>query len=233
MSYNVLNRNTNIEELTDLIISNSPDLIGLQELIPGNSNSIEPILEQHGYLYHTPLPQEHRLDVGAFSRYPIKDFNQLNLPWLDLSWHAVIDMDGTNVHFFVLHLIPTLVGEVPVNEWPARIRDREVIRMDQITRVLESLPAPDEPVVVVCDCNFTETTSAYGRLNASLDDSYREAGWGFGHTIRHAGIDIALNRIDYIWHSPHFEIKNAFVIADGPSDHYPVIADLVLLGESE
>lgn len=229
MTYNILNRNTEFEELGELIITQKPDVIGVQELIPANSSAIEPILSRNGYPFHTPLPKEHKLDVGVFSRYPIIDINQLNLPWRDLSWHAIIDFEGTNVHVFVIHLIPTLVGEVPLNEWPSRIREREVIRMDQITRVLEALPDTDEPVLVACDCNFTETTEAYARFDDRLEDSFRKAGWGFGHTIHPVGLSIGLNRIDYIWHSPHFVTKNVYVVNDGPSDHFAVVADLVLL----
>jgi endonuclease/exonuclease/phosphatase (EEP) superfamily protein YafD len=229
MTYNVLNRNTKIDELGDIVLSQSPDLIGFQELIPANSSSIQHLLTGNGFPNHTPLPKEHRLDVGAFTRFPIKESNQLNLPWLDLSWHTIIEIEGTPVHFFVLHLIPTLVGEVPIKEWPSRIREREEIRMDQITRVLEALPTEDEPVILVCDCNFTETTFAYARIDSVLDDSFQEEGWGFGHTVHPAGVEIAFSRVDYIWHSPHFVTKKAFVISDGPSDHYAVVADLMFI----
>jgi endonuclease/exonuclease/phosphatase (EEP) superfamily protein YafD len=95
--------------------------------------------------------------------------------------------------------------------------------------VLSALPEADVPVLVMCDCNFTETTMAYARFADRLQDGYREAGWGLGHTIHPVGISIALNRIDYVWYSHHFAAMSAGVVKGGMSDHSPVVVDLQLL----
>lgn len=229
MTFNVLNINTNYDAVTDTILSQHADLVGLQELIPANSGEIEPALASEMYPYHTLLPVEHRLEVGLFSRYPIIASERLNLPWNDLSRHAIVDIDGVEVHVFVLHLVPTLLAEVPIADWPGRIAEREQIRMEQIDRVLSALPEADVPVLVMCDCNFTETTMAYARFADRLQDGYREAGWGLGHTIHPVGINIALNRIDYVWYSHHFAAMSAGVVKGGMSDHSPVVVDLQLL----
>jgi endonuclease/exonuclease/phosphatase family metal-dependent hydrolase len=228
MTYNVLNRNAQVDLLADVILAQEADFVGLQELIPANSNRIEPMLASEMYPFHTPLPTEHKLEVGLFSRVPIIESEKLNLPWNDLSLHAVVDFNGAPLHIFVLHLIPTLVKEVPLSEWPSRIVEREAIRMKQIDRFLDALPDSDEPVLVMCDCNFTETTEAYARFEKHLKDSFRDVGWGFGHTIHPVDVNLSLNRIDYIWHSQHFVVKSAKVIKEGNSDHWPVIVDMVL-----
>lgn len=229
ITFNVLNSNTDHDAVTELILAQRADLVALQELIPANSSAIEPTLTSQMYPYHTPLPVEHRLDVGLFSRFPIIESEKLDLPWNDLSRHAVVDIDGVRVHVFVLHLVPTLLAQAPISSWPDRIAEREAIRMDQIDRVLGALPEGDVPVLVLCDCNFTETTAAYARFAGRLHDAFKEVGWGLGHTVHPASVNIGFNRIDYVWHSHHFVARSAKVTRGGMSDHSPVVADLELL----
>lgn len=38
-------------------------------------------------------------------------------------------------------------------------------------------------------------------------------------------------RIDYIWHDSRFKTVRSRIVADGPSDHYPVVSELELLPE--
>jgi endonuclease/exonuclease/phosphatase family metal-dependent hydrolase len=75
-----------------------------------------------------------------------------------------------------------------------------------------------------------------------LEDSWREAGFGFGHTFPGAqnewssrpaiaGWDVPqwLVRIDYVFHSTHFDtlaVRTAQF--DGMSDHRGVVASLAL-----
>jgi len=231
MSFNVLITNTNYDALTETILSQHADLVGLQEMVPANSSAIEPTLTSEMYTYHTPLPVEHRLDVALFSRYPIISSEKLNLPWNDLSRHVVVDINGLEVHVLVLHLVPTLMAEVPVSAWPERASEREHIRMDQIDRVLSALPDADVPALVLCDCNFTETTAAYARFADRLQDAFREAGWGLGHGVHPVGISISFSRIDYVWYSQHFVAKAATVASGGMSDHSPLVVDLELLAD--
>jgi len=67
-------------------------------------------------------------------------------------------------------------------------------------------------------------------------DSFREAGWGLGHTFPAAGgrywalpYPSLLVRIDYVFHSRDWKAEAAWVGEwDGQSDHRPVIASLTL-----
>ncbi len=229
MTYNVLNRNTQFDAVAELILDSKADFVGLQELIPANAKPLAELLEDE-YPYHTPLPTEHKLQVGLFSRYPILTAKQLHLPWRDLSWEAIVDLDGNQIKIVVVHFIPTLLSEVPPSEWSERIVERQDIRRQQVSRVLDSVNGAEMPVVVLCDCNFTEFSVAYTRLEAVVADSFAEVGWGFGHTIHPVGRDVRLSRIDYIWHSPHFIPLWARVEKNGLSDHNPVVVGLQLVG---
>ena len=227
MTFNVLNVSTDYDAAAQAILSEEADLVGLQELIPANAAALEERIGAR-FPYHTPLPTEHRLQVALFSRFPIREWSELNLPWLDLSVHAVVDIDGTALHVFVLHFVPTLLSEVPLVEWPTRVAEREAIRTDQIGRLLRALPDSGEPALILCDCNFTETSAAYAEVDTRLQDSFAEVGWGFGHTIRPLKMNLALQRIDYVWHSSQLLVLSAEVVHAGGSDHYPVVAAFTL-----
>ncbi|MEA3341352.1 MAG: endonuclease/exonuclease/phosphatase family protein [Chloroflexota bacterium] len=75
-----------------------------------------------------------------------------------------------------------------------------------------------------------------GALSTHLVDSFREAGWGLGHTFPATGGRVwniphpgRLVRIDHIFHSDDWQAEAAWVGEwDGASDHRPVIARLRL-----
>ena len=62
-----------------------------------------------------------------------------------------------------------------------------------------------------------------------LNDSFRETGWGFGHTLHPAFSPVPLQRVDYVWHSDEFVATQAFVGQRGGSDHLPFVAKLALI----
>ena len=76
-------------------------------------------------------------------------------------------------------------------------------------------------------------------LAGRLADAYRQAGWGLGHTAPASveGLDRVpspsrLFRIDYVWHSDHWQTLDAHVGEwDGQSDHLSVFATLQLQAE--
>jgi len=228
LTFNVLNRNTDFEGLAETILGTGADLVGLQELIPANAKSLEQSLRDE-YPFHTQLPTEHKLHVGLFSRYPIVRADRLHLPWRDLSWETIVDVDGNHIKVIVVHLIPTLLREVSTAEWPAYISDRQTIRIKQVNLVLDAAVEGEGPVLVLCDCNLSEFSVAYARLNEALGDSYDEVGWGFGHTIHPVGQHVSYARIDYVWHSSHFKPLWARVGKPGLSDHNPVLVEFQLL----
>jgi endonuclease/exonuclease/phosphatase (EEP) superfamily protein YafD len=92
---------------------------------------------------------------------------------------------------------------------------------------------------VVGDFNFTDQNAAYRILAEELSDAHRGAGWGLGHTFPAVGTQIGrvpfpprLLRLDYVWHSVHWEVLHAEVGEwDGQSDHRPVFASLLLKSE--
>ncbi len=86
---------------------------------------------------------------------------------------------------------------------------------------------------------MTDQSENYARLvHAGLTDAFRAAGQGFGFTWPATLHDAYLSppplaRIDYIFHTPHFYPRRAWVGPAIGSDHLPVLAELAWVSRGE
>jgi endonuclease/exonuclease/phosphatase (EEP) superfamily protein YafD len=95
------------------------------------------------------------------------------------------------------------------------------------------LARTDGPVVVGGDFNMTERSQDYAMIAKMLNDAYRSAGVGLGHTFPRCGAyprtfpsPFPTLRLDYIWHSDHLVAAWAHRGDAGDSDHHPVVTGL-------
>lgn len=231
MTFNVLISNTNTDKLARAIAAARPDVIGLQELSP----RIAPIIRKR-FAEEYPYTTFDEMDVhgvGLMSRFPITAVTRFPFPPKDLALHAEIDWNGQPIHVFVAHLSSNNLFNHSLKTMPQLTRERYAQRADQVTRLEDLLDAISDPIILLCDCNFTDTSEAYGRLNTRLNDSYKKPGWGTGHTLYTRGIPFRVQRVDYVWHSDHFIALRSFVGQDGGSDHRPVVSTLSFRGGDE
>lgn len=98
--------------------------------------------------------------------------------------------------------------------------------------------AGDQPVICLGDFNSTPETIQIQQISEVLKDAYFHSEappYGPVGTFNGFKWDAALeNRIDYVFVSAHFRIRKYAALTDSkdqryPSDHLPVVADLVLL----
>jgi vancomycin resistance protein VanJ len=222
MSYNVLFSNEDFGAIADSIRAAGPDIVGFQELT-GAHEVLPPLLASE-YPYATFSREVKINGVGLISRYPIESAERIPLPPLNLAMHVILNVDGRRLHVFVVHLTPNnyLLGQVP-----ERAAERFAARAAETEQLAADLSASDGPAVLLCDCNLTDTSEAYRTLNTVLGDSFREAGWGLGHTSQPLGAPAPILRVDYVWHSREFFAVSAGVGQPGGSDHRPVWAELI------
>jgi endonuclease/exonuclease/phosphatase family metal-dependent hydrolase len=121
-------------------------------------------------------------------------------------------------------------------DWVFREREHQAQLVTQFAAQVET------PLIVTADFNATDQNQAYRIITRQLNDSWREAGWGFGHTfpggpipdlprpmVAGHPIPMWVARIDYIFYSNNLEaIEARLGVWDGVSDHRPVIAVLEL-----
>jgi endonuclease/exonuclease/phosphatase (EEP) superfamily protein YafD len=225
MSFNVLFKNKDYEAIASTIQAALPDLIGLQEMTDDVAQALSHALEKD-YPYHTLDTPEEESTVALLSRFPIDQWQRFRLPPLDKALQAVINVNGQRIQFFVVHHTPKQFFERPNAEFMPMVKERYARRANEIAQLRTTIAKIDEPVLLFCDCNLTDTSEAHAQFSTFLVDSFGEAGWGFGNTFQPPVVSMPIQRIDYVWHSEEWIALEAFVGQDGHSDHLPIVAKL-------
>jgi endonuclease/exonuclease/phosphatase (EEP) superfamily protein YafD len=230
MTFNILTGNKDAPAIIGAIQAAQPDIVGFQEITRARKVAISGALAGE-YPHHTLLPVERFSGVGLISRFPIEHAERVSLPPRDYALHAILRVGEARVHVFVVHLSANGFGSTPAGQYVALVKERYAQRQAEVARLKEEFDALHEPALLLCDCNMTDSSQAYTQLAAFLSDSFREAGWGLGHSSFGARPPHLPQRLDYIWHSAEFIAVDAVVGPDGGSDHLPVVARLVLLDD--
>jgi endonuclease/exonuclease/phosphatase (EEP) superfamily protein YafD len=234
MTYNVLGHNEHPEAVVEAIRASGADVVGLQELNPRIANAIRDGLSSL-YPYQEFDAQNGVTGSGAISRYPLRLTDE-TMPgsWVGTPQILSLTFGGQIVTVLNLHPFATNIGTPEVLELSISERER------QARAIRDFALAHSEPVLVTTDLNATAQNTAYKLVTSTLTDSWMEAGWGPGLTfpggISRKFIDVDVPtwaiRIDYVFHSSHFRAIEAHIGPwDGWSDHRPVVAKLVLVGQ--
>jgi endonuclease/exonuclease/phosphatase (EEP) superfamily protein YafD len=237
MTYNLLGFNENREGIVAALRASNADVIALQELNPPVAESIQRELARE-YPYQALDPQFGVDGLGVISRYLLHPTDQ-NLPganWVGTPQVLELDWNGTSVMLLHFHPFPTNLNGAANMEWSVRIREQ------QARAVADFVVEHPKPLIAPVDFNANDQSTAYAIVTSVLVDSWREAGWGLGHTFPGAassgssrpviaGIPVPMwmARIDYVFHSYHWRATSAWIGPwDGVSDHRPVVARLAL-----
>ena len=232
MTFNVGNGLAAPSHLAALLRHSGADVIGLQELDPGQAEAIDRLT---GDRYPHRIVRGSGFEGrGMLSRWPIIDAEWLGLIAHRPDLRAIIDVDGLPVTVFVVHPPPPRVHRQGV------IFDPETeAQIDQIADVVSQTA----PAILIGDFNMTARNPKYAHLTAAgLVDAFDAAGTGRGatfptrpgrmRTVNHHLTWMPLrpvSRVDYIWHTRDIDTQRAWVgRANAGSDHLPVLARLSL-----
>jgi vancomycin resistance protein VanJ len=206
----------------------------LQEVSPDLAEALPQLGDRYPYLALHPTPGGYA-GSAVLSRYPLS--GDVAFPLVEgahLFQRVVIDVRGTEIHLLNVHLQPP---RLPVRRGGSRIlvpsgydtstQDRELERLFREMEKLKGL------MVVVGDFNMTDQSPGYRAIAGKLEDAYREAGWGFGHTfpdmeVRSIATPLPVVRIDYVFHSPDMAAHRAYVGDRGGPNHRFLVAELWL-----
>lgn len=143
--------------------------------------------------------------------------------WVVAAVKVVVDVEGIPVSVYSLHATRpslTLRPFVYKTDW----------RSDDVAGLVKVVANDPNPVIVFCDCNFSDATEDYQLMTTVLQDAWKQKGVGLGLTApvpdRNGGFPILLLRSDYIWHTHHFETVSVDILPIDASDHFPVFARL-------
>ncbi|MGB3640523.1 MAG: endonuclease/exonuclease/phosphatase family protein [Rivularia sp. (in: cyanobacteria)] len=223
MTFNMLFNNDDYDSIAKMVAENKPDIIGLQEV----RSQTAPTLKKRfasDYPYSAFHPVELSHNVGILSRFPIDKFITLPAPPIQRGIQVTLRLNnGEPLEAIVAHLTPSYPTRqfLKLSDYWYKSRAAEVSYLSKIVKQY------DEPVIVMCDCNFTDTSETYSQMQNAMSDSFHQAGSGFGHTFR--GRFFPVGRIDYIWHTEDIKTVEAYVGREAGSDHFPMIAKLQLV----
>ncbi len=223
MSFNseghaALFRNDHLERLAKTMLSAKADIIGMQEIHRGtwqsrftNQESVLKRLTGMQTIYgRSFITLGGEYGNAIFTRGRILNHEVVLLPGVGeprtLLRAEILLPDGRRLNFFVTHL--TTWGKF-----------NRKYRQQQIDCIRHHLAASRLPWVLVGDLNATAETPEIQGLLAS--DSIRFAG-----TLEEGTHRITKQRLDYIMMDPGWGVRLASTLQDGPSDHWPIVAEL-------
>ena len=249
MTFNLRLGNQDYLPLAAIIRTEAPDIVGIQEFVPGRLEPlITELIDEYPYSTHVPGSREVGV-VGILSKLPIRKSTAFALPGtlsgIDLATgkefsgpgprfgiSAEIQMGRQPIQVVSVDAVHNPILWTPITQWTAAAAAHYIEKIEEIDLLEKNLIQNRLPFLLLCDCNLADTSEFHARLADFSSDSFQEKGWGFGHTLRVkvGGLPIAAGqRMDYIWHSPEFTVLAARVGQDsGSSDHFPVVAKLVL-----
>lgn len=155
---------------------------------------------------------------------------------MNIASRIPIDWNGKQVVLYNIHL-ESFGAEKPWHEWnkmgliefilffSKRYAEAYGKQAHQVRAIRAMMNLEKDPVILAGDFNNTPYNWAYGQLSAGMQDTFKQAGQGFGPTYHALSPWV---RIDFILASPHFEILSSERPNVKFSDHYPVFAKLRL-----
>jgi endonuclease/exonuclease/phosphatase (EEP) superfamily protein YafD len=223
MSVNVLVSNPRHDDVIQAIEREQPDIVALQEV----SRAWHPVVERLARQLPHVAPADWRLqpsDNILLSRHPITD-SRMVIPRGQMRWFAHVEAtvaaNGRRVRVLAVHP-PLPAGPLLTS-----------IRQTHLDYYARTAAASELPLLIVGDFNITPYSPRFRALLREGGLSYVHLGWAWPRSWPSANYG-RLQRyvrgfpIDHVLTSRHFAAADARAVADVGSDHYPIVADLVL-----
>ncbi|MBN2356176.1 endonuclease/exonuclease/phosphatase family protein [candidate division KSB1 bacterium] len=248
LDYNILvgQRGTQRNQVFELIASEKPDLIFIQEI---NSGDRKLFREKMGALYPHQLWADRReyYNGGAIlSKFPIKEARNVDLSTHHLPGHtnlnhAVINWRGRDIHLLNCHLYPSghafiqlLFGRRSLGSFIDHTRSAFLRRMDEAEQLAAITRKIQAPVIMAGDFNDTPNSPIYRLFQQQLQNAFAARGWGMGTTFGYHSLKQSVSphwrgllfdflRIDHVFVSSHFRVEQARVLPVAASDHRPLL----------
>ncbi len=237
MSYNVrtfnefgwTERKNVFKAIQNLVREEQPDIISFQEV------SIGMVKEFSDYPYHylMKIPTGDKVHLGIFSKYPIVKAETLTFPnSINNGSYADIAYRGDTLRLYNVHMqsLGITPGTGVLRSHSSEFLYRKVVnafkKQEQQAEMIAQHRETSPYKTLLCgDFNNTQFSKEYHILKGDMQDSFIEAGSGYGRTFTFLNIPL---RIDFIMADSSFEVKAHKNYNFKYSDHYPVMASFGL-----
>jgi len=241
------------EDMFQLIHSQTPDVLCLQEYYSGKRSSVnyaDTILAFGNCRYYYAAfidngKKELPFGLATFSKFPILSGQKINFRNTYENYCLVTDLDapGGIIRVINTHLESIKFGKedyVFVNELSNNTANNKDIsqgskaifskmrlaytkRAEQVDQLAGIIAQSPYPVMLCADFNDTPASYAYRQLARTHTDSFTAAGSGLGQTYSQI---LPILRIDYIFVDKKMKVIDYKTIRKEYSDHYPIIATI-------
>lgn len=243
MSYNVrlfnvfkwLSRDDVPQDILTFINDKNPDILCIQEY----SNSADIDLKVYRHKYILMEGNQIKTAQAIFSKFPIIDQGNIVFPHSNNNVvYADIKKGKDIIRVYNMHLqsikISPDVSEIDenietINQGKSqkllhRISKAFKQQQQQAEIIKEHKKDCPYPIIICGDMNNSAFSYVYRNIKGSLNDTFEEAGVGFGATYKFRYYPA---RIDYIFADNTMKVKKFESFSDFEnSDHYPIMAKL-------
>jgi len=236
MTYNVRKFNIfnwiEIENIDDKIIElvnkEDPDILAIQEY-----RSLETFKLNYAYIYNYRTINKIQSGLVIYSKYPIIDKGSIGD-----EGHSVdaiyVDIVKKNDTFRIYNFRLESLGVVPNKDYFGhknseklikRVKKSFILQQNQIINLNKHINLSKHKVILAGDLNNTPYSWAYKNIKNKLQDTFLEAGKGFGKTYEFKKFPL---RIDFIFVDENIRVIDHENLKQQFSDHYPIVVALDL-----
>jgi endonuclease/exonuclease/phosphatase family metal-dependent hydrolase len=228
-------------------LRNNPDIVCLQEAFLENKDQVREVFPDYKYrVYHLfKVKNGHYFGNIILSKFKINDGGRISFHHsTNLAIYADIDHYGKMIRIYDNHLesynvsftslVQRLGHERRSNQEEftsdlinvhAKVKGTVIRRSNQVNIIAGHIKRSPYPAIICGDFNDTPMSYAYHMLSKDRKDSFRESGKGFAATFSYLW---PLLRIDYVLFPADFESISHTTIKSSMSDHFPVVAELII-----
>ncbi|WP_247672737.1 endonuclease/exonuclease/phosphatase family protein [Aquimarina sp. MMG016] len=214
------------QDISKLVKAQNPDIFCAQEFY--NNPDID--FSQYPYEYQDFNNDNGELALVVFSKFPI--INRGSLGFKKTANNAIftdIVIKNDTVRVYNVHLQSHKIN--PDTDMLAKEDSQKLLQriqfsferqQEQVDKILEHLKTSPYKNIVMGDFNNTAYSYIYNKITSeNLQDTFKEAGKGFGKTYE---FDLFPVRIDFILVSEEFEVLGFNNFDMELSDHYPILS---------
>lgn len=232
MSWNTWQTDDKARAFAEAVREEQPDVVALQEVDGALIENLRELTDVYPYQVYALVGG--RGHAMILSRWPILD-QTTDVDWMGC-WclRVTIDWQGQPVHVANVHVWSPVYdfaggGNIP---WVRSFQSGHQARVVDV--LLADISEVDLPLVVLGDFNTVDRQPNYARLiDSGLIDAQRAIGHGLRLTypVPYSSISwlpVPLIRIDYVFTDSAFSPVDFSRLEIAGSDHFGVLADLVL-----
>lgn len=246
------NNEEKVKRLKSFMLDYAADVKCFQEFYSNADRSMYRTINhmKQGYPHYAFIPfkkeyfdQNEKMGLAIFSKFPIiheegKQFRN------SMNGYLLVDIVAKEDTFRVINLQLWSMG-IRVGKVTGKIRDQDyadakkegrgiltslrkgfINHRDEMNQINRLIQTSLYPVIVVGDLNETPYGWAYGTIRERLQNSFEEAGRGFGFTLNRSPY---LVRIDNQFCSSEWNVLQFKTLSGIPyTDHFPVVGEYEL-----